>query len=648
MIRTRAILHFWQNTQNSVLVRSTSNPLVNSHSLFFRQANTPINLKRNFLSLTLGNRELQRTFTSEISKVQPFGASNFRALIEPMATPGKHCLFVDKSLFIKNILDDSSEVILITRAKGFGKTLNMSMLHHFFSKEVDGKLTKELFDNLKISKYPNYVKRYQGVFPVIFLTFKEIKNDTFKEAQEDFYRLISKAYEIHEKSVLSNINISVRDKKDYELILGGKAPAAIIKSALKNLTYLLNKTYGVKPIVLIDDYDTPIQIAYAKNYYQEMADFMKGFFLAGLKDNSYLEKAVLTGILGIPKESIFSDFNNVNTYSLLDSHYEEDFGFTEKEVRELLKRYDLDKNIKEVDEWYNGYQIGNTIVYNPWSVASYVQEKGRIGAYWVNTSENSLIKDLLIHSSPQFKFQFGLLLQDKPIEILIDEHVSFSTIEKNELMVWSLMLMSGYLKAKVMKRTEQSYLWGHFCQLTIPNNETKNLYKKFIAEWLSGVNNALIFNEFINRLLVGNMENFETHLRVIMLQIFSIYDIKSKNLEKFFHGFMLGLFAGVDKNHYEITFNGGHGLDKYDIIIVPENTEKLGIIIEIQNIDKGGLKDLKHAAINAVEQLDDQYDMAALLDGIKSRLKIGIAFSDKELAIAYRIDNLDQKLTIGR
>ncbi len=565
----------------------------------------------------------------------PIGVSDFRKIIETRDSAGKPYLFVDKTLLIKDIIDDLTEVKLITRPRRFGKTLNMSMLHHFFAKTVSNEPTEHLFSGLKIAAYDQCMK-HQGRYPIIFLSFKDIKSSSFKSAYEDFCKLLSQAYEQHEH-VLSDSKLTERQKNLYNGILNRDAPESDVRTALKDLTFYLHQGYGVKPIVLIDEYDTPIQTAYIKNYYEEMVTLMREFLGAGLKDNAYLERAILTGVLRVSKESIFSGLNNIKTYSILNHQYGKYFGFTEDEVSQLLTKTNLGSHINDVKTWYNGYQIGSAIIYNPWSIVNYIQERGRLSAYWVNTSDNALIKDLLIRSSELFKGQFELLLKDNSIEMLIDEHLAFNHLDLNESAIWALLLMSGYLKAIFIKNENNEPLY----QLKIPNKEVKDLYKKLIAEWLSGVNNATVFNTFLSHLLNGEMKDFEDALQRIMLQTFSIYDVNAKNPERFYHGFMLGILSGIDQNHYIIDSNKESGLGRYDILVMPNDTTKLGIVLEIKSIDENNNKSLKTVASEAIQQINArQYHAILLQHNIKRCLKIGIAFKGKGLAVEHTIDQI--------
>ena len=562
----------------------------------------------------------------------PIGISDFRKLIEFKDSKGDPYLFVDKSLFVKEIIEDPSNVILITRPRRFGKTLNMSLLHHFFAKELDNKPTAQLFENLKISSYKEFMK-YQGKSPVIFLTFKDIKSSNFESAYAALYKLIRSVYEEHEY-VLNDTKLTDRQKERFNLILNEQASESDVKSSLSDLTFFVYQYYGVKPIVLIDEYDTPIHTAYLEKYYKEMITFMREFLGSGLKDNSYLERAVLSGILRISKESLFSGLNNLKVYTLLNSRYGEHFGFTDEEVQQLLERTELSNTRTEVATWYNGYQAGgDTILYNPWSIVNYIQEQGKFRPYWVNTSDNALIKNLLIQSSNAFKTQFESLLLGNAIEKLINENVAFDHLENNESALWTLLLMSGYLKVTSIKETDQ----GPLCLLEVPNKEVRGLYRNFFAEWLSGVNDAMVFNNFLNEFLIGNMASFEENLKRILLQTCSVYDVKGKNPEKFYHGFILGLISGIDNNLYVIESNKESGLGRYDIIVAPKDPARLGIILEIKSISQDTPEAIKAAAEEAVQQINShQYDQTTLLKNVKNSLKIGIAFSGKELAISYQ------------
>jgi hypothetical protein len=363
----------------------------------------------------------------------PIGCDNFRKVLDSGLS------FVDKSLFIKEVLDHrEAEVTLITRPRRFGKTFNLSMLHHFLAQEVYGGSTQGLFDGLKIMEAGDQYQQHHGKYPVIFVTFKEIKATDFENAYEQLRSLMAEVYSEHE-FLLSSAKLSLPQKKAFESVLEQQASKADVTAALKHLTRFLFSHYGVKPWLLIDEYDTPIQASYVHHYYEPMITLMRNLFGSALKTNPYLHRAVVTGVLRIAKESLFSGLNNLVVYSLLRTEYGQHFGFTEEEMDQILKQAQLEKNAQQIKAWYNGYQSGDVTVYNPWSVANCVGNKGELIPYWVNTSDNRLIRDLLINSSASFKEQFECLLQDKPVERFIDENTVFGDLTQNETAAWSLL-----------------------------------------------------------------------------------------------------------------------------------------------------------------------------------------------------------------
>jgi hypothetical protein len=361
---------------------------------------------------------------------------------------------------------------------------------------------------------------------------------------------------------------------------------------------------------------------------------MRGLFSAGLKSNPYLYRAMLTGILRVSKESLFSGLNNLKVYSVLNSKYSEHFGFTEAEVNSLFTQTNLKNDPEQIKEWYNGYKIGGTVIYNPWSIVNCIQEQGVLKPYWVNTSDNTLVKDLLIQSSTQFKHKFELLLEGKVVEQFIDENFVFTELKGNEAAVWSLLLMTGYLKAVFSKETEQ----GTLCQLQVPNQEIRNLYRKIIEQWLSNGKGVQWYNEFLNYLLTGNVEGFKASLGDIMMQTISVYDI-AREPEAFYQGLMIGLTASLDKSDYEKKSNRESGYGRYDIAIIPRDTNKLAIILELKSVtppkkEKNLAPMLRQEAKEALTQIDhNKYTAELKQRGIRNVLKIGLAFSGKEFYV---------------
>ncbi|MBS0185715.1 MAG: AAA family ATPase, partial [Proteobacteria bacterium] len=370
----------------------------------------------------------------------PIGESDFRTIIEEKFN------FVDKTLFIKEVIEEGPKVILITRPRRFGKTLNLSMLQYFFAPEVRGIPTKGLFEGLKISQEPLY-EEYQGKIPVISLSFKDVKEDSFEKAYDKIYEIIVGLYKNFSYLQKSDI-FSEEFKFLYNCLLKREANQAQLENSLKELTEYLFAYHKTPPLILIDEYDTPIHAGYLNGFYDKIVSFFRNFFSVSLKDNPCLYKAVLTGILRVSRESLFSGLNHLEVYSVLNSKFSSYFGFTEGEVEGLLHQAQMDDKITEVKDWYNGYHMSDETVYNPWSIINFIQKGGVLQPYWVNTSDNELIKTLLTGSSFSFKDDFEGLLQGTSREETIDENIVFSDLDKgDESAIWSLFLMTGYLTA---------------------------------------------------------------------------------------------------------------------------------------------------------------------------------------------------------
>jgi len=551
------------------------------------------------------------------------GYDNFGSIVE------NNLNFVDKTLFIKEIIDDdSSQIILITRPRRFGKTLNLTMLQYFFAAEVIGKSTRGIFDNLKIAQAGEHYMQQQGQYPVIFLTLKDVKHQHYEVAYQNLYMVMRDVYLQHHY-LLDSPKLTDTHKAVFSAMFADEIKAAVVIDSLKHLSYCLYLHHGVKPWLLIDEYDSPIHASYVHGYYNEIINLLRDFFSTTLKTNPYLHRAVITGILRVAKESLFSGLNNLAVYSPLCAEYSEHFGFTEAEVNDLLRSENLDKQAPEIQRWYNGYQIGNTILYNPWSIANCLKQKGMLQPYWVNTSDNALIKDLLLASSTDFKSQFELLLSGQPIEKLIDENIVFGDLKKNETAVWSLLLMTGYLKVIAQQRTERGLL---LCRLATPNQEIHSLYRQIIEQWLSNGHGVEWYDKFLQYLLNGDVEKFTTALEEVMLRIVSVHDV-AKQPEAFYHGLFLGFTVSLDAKHYLLKSNREAGLGRYDIAILPKDPEKLGILIECK---AARAKDkLETIAKQALTQINTQQYTAELQHyNINRLLKIGIAFRGKKLKVS--------------
>ncbi len=563
----------------------------------------------------------------------PIGYDNFREIIDQQLT------FVDKSLFIKDFIDDNgTKVALITRPRRFGKTLNLSMLHHFFAAEVHGKPTNGLFKGLKIMEQGDLYAQHQGKYPVVSLSFKDVKDSDPNLNYANLKNLLARVFGEYQ-FLLDSPQVPSDKKKNFEAVLKNEADESRIKTALFDLTSCLYSYYNQGVILFMDEYDTPIQSGYVHGYYPNIVEFMRHFFGAGLKGNPYLHRALLTGILRVSKESLFSGLNNLEVYSLLRSEYSQYFGFTTEEVALLLQESHLDVTLEAIQTWYNGYQVGNTVVYNPWSIVNCIKRQGVLQPYWVNTSDNALIKELLIQSSTSFKNEFEGLLEGNTTEKFIDENFVFPDLKKNPSVVWSLLWMTGYLEVVSSEETLQ----GTLCQLQIPNQEIRNLYRHIIEQWLSNGKGIEWYNQFLQDLLTGNVAGFEEGLRDIMLQTASVHDL-AREPEAFYQGLMLGLTASLDKNHYEKKSNRESGYGRYDIAIIPKDTSKLAILLELKSV-KAAKKDneedlderLQKEARLALEQIENHAYQAELQQrGLQDILNIGLAFCGKTFQMAVK------------
>lgn len=563
----------------------------------------------------------------------PIGQSDFKKIVE-----GGFKL-IDKSLLIPEILKEA-EVILITRPRRFGKTLNMSMLRYFFAKDVHGQPTQNLFNNLKVAQAGDIIQQHQGKYPVIFLSFKDIKESSFELAYDKIYETLIALYD--EFSYLQESSALSEHQKDFfKQILKREANQAQLENSLQMLSLCLFKHHGEKVIILIDEYDTPIQSGYLKDYYERTIALFRNFFGAALKDNPHLFKAVLTGILRISRESLFSGLNNLKVYSVLHPQFGSFFGFTETEVAELLDKAQLQNKASELKHWYNGYHFGNTVLYNPWSIVNCIQDGGSFKTFWINTSDNELIKSLLLKSSADFKHRLEILLEGSPIERLIDENVVFPDLKKNtDSAIWSFLVMTGYLKIGTHEDTNR----GSLCQLAIPNQEIRNLYQTIIESWLANGRGLEWYTEFLNNLLTGKMEAFKRDLQHIMEHTVSAHDV-GKEPEAFYHGLMIGLTASLSKQeNYEIKSNRESGYGRYDYVILSRDPEKLSLILEFKQATLSQTKAnnteieslLKTLAQEALQQIDQRaYATELKQRGITKILKIGIAFNAKHFGLAY-------------
>jgi len=560
----------------------------------------------------------------------PVGVSDFKELItykNPATDDGY--AFVDKTNLIDEITRDGSKVIVLTRPRRFGKTINLSMLSYFFNiqnKEENSKL----FEGLNISNQKEIFDKEQGKYPVIFISFKDVKQSGFQEAKSKIVELLSTLFDPF-RFILNESDISDSDKLKFKSILDANADNARLTSSLNILTRVLNTYYKKPVILLIDEYDTPMHSAYLGGYYDEMVSFMRSILGESLKDNTNIHKAILTGILRISKESIFSGLNNVKVRTILSSQYSDAFGFTEDEVEEFLSKSGLDYQIDNIRNWYNGYLFGGATLYNPWSIINLADQGGETAPYWANTSSNELIKKILIQSDEDTKDKIFMLLNGEDVTETIDEHLAFQDLDQSRSALWTLFLMSGYLKVVSQKKDD---LYGPICTMKIPNMEVESIYAKTFREWISGNKGILWYQELLKNLTEGNIEPFKEQLKYILEHVSSVHDVTKKTQESFYHGVAIGLVSGLKREYY-IQSNRESGQGFYDLAIIPKNGKDLAIVMEFKSLHNAEQKQLDEAAQEALAQIDNKgYVTEAKSKTVGKVLKLGIAFSGKTLCLA--------------
>lgn len=562
-------------------------------------------------------------------KKLPIGVDNFHKLVS------SDYLFCDKTAMIADLLQNGEEVTLITRPRRWGKTLNMSMLQHFFSSEVNRVSTAGLFDDLAISKLDDgrYIKQYQGKHPVIMISFKDINADNFEGAYNAVYRLILKIYSAY-TYLLKSDEINEIQLGQLHTILNKQANQQELEASLELLSQCLYQHHGQKVYILIDEYDTPLNKAYGNSdYLDAMVTFMRNLFSACLKGNTTLERGVLTGILRVSKDSMLSGLNNLDSYTMLDEEYSPHFGFSEAEVSSLFEETSLSTSIEEIRNWYNGYKVGNVVMYNPWSIISCINRSGRFDVYWVNTGNNDLIKQLVLSSNPSIKEQFEQLMQREVLTVFIDKHLSFDLLNTSETAFWSLLLFSGYLTWEKSNLSSNSDLYD--CVIKIPNNEVRRLYNRFFQEWLlNKFPSQSKYDTFLNYLMVGKVDAFARDLSLYLLQSASFFDTTSgKQGESFYHGFVLAMLASISDRYY-IRSNRESGLGRYDVLLIPKENAK-ALLLEFKHVCKE--EELESAAKLALEQIQIQAYHTELLQHphVQEVVEVGIAFSVKSVLAAY-------------
>lgn len=555
-----------------------------------------------------------------MKKRLPIGISDFKILREG------DFAYVDKSLLIQEILEKGSTVSLIPRMRRFGKTLNLSMLRYFFEKNEED--TSHLFQGLKIWQ-DEKARSFQGKFPVIFLTLKDIKQATWEESQLALRRLIADEFERHQKLLEDEI-LTEREKELFRRILTDDEDLTLYEQSLFYLSGWLERAYSERVILLIDEYDTPAHAAYVGGYYDQMISFLRNWLSGGLKDNRSLEKGVLTGILRLAKESIFSGLNNISTYSLLNESFKDKFGLLEREVLTLLKDYGLEEKGQEVRRWYNGYRVGSQAgIYNPWSVLKWIEEGGVFTPYWVNTSDNALMKHLITQGSGALKGDVEKLLNQEAVEKNLEEGIVLTALQETPSALWSLLLFSGYLTLK------GNYHYGHPTSLGIPNLEVRELYKAIIQEWFFKTLHEENYRLLLQSLVKGDTDTFLQIFQDFLLSSVSVFDVAAEEPEKIYHAFVLGMLVGL-QGRYEVKSNRESGYGRYDVMLIPKNSDELGIVLEFKKAR--AQESLEQAATQALSQIEEmQYQRELVQRGIQRTLWLALAFKGKRVEMKTKV-----------
>ena len=547
----------------------------------------------------------------------PIGVDNFKELRE------KNYYFVDKTRFIKELVDGHSKVTLLTRPRRFGKTLTLSMLRYFFTLE-EAEENRALFAGLDIEKAGEEYMQKQGSRPVIFLTLKEVQQDSFDLEMTKMALCLSKLYRDY-LFLLDSAALDETDKNTFRQIRSHSADRPTMENALADLCRYLYLYYGKKPILLLDEYDAPIIASWEYDYYKDCILFMKRFLGAALKTNDYLDFAVLTGVSRVSKESIFSDLNNLDVCSVLSYKYSEILGFTAQEAERLLMDNGVGNKMTELKEWYDGYRFGETEIYNPWSVIKYVDNNCTFAPYWLNTSGNVILHELLKRIDGQRREELTGLVNFQTVKAMIDEGVIYPEIKENPNALYMMLMTSGYLKS-VKQYQDRNFI--DWCLLKIPNREVLSAYKREILTHLTGRGGEVLLYNMLDAMTEGRAAAFQKYLRRVLRDMVSYHD--TGDGESFYHGLMLELTVLMEGD-YRVKSNRESGYGRFDIAFFPVNNASPGVILELKAA-KGitAEEELMPLAEEALKQIDDKEYIAELTEqGVKEIWRYGVAFSGK-------------------
>lgn len=539
--------------------------------------------------------------------------------------------YIDKTHFIEEWWNTKDKVTLITRPRRFGKTLTMSMVEYFFSVEHKD---AGLFENLAIWEKQEY-RDLQGTYPVISISFSDIKENSFQQVRNKICEIIVDLYNHYD--FLAEGELLNQREKEYFYKVSSSMEDSEISIAIRRLSGYLFRYYGKKVIILLDEYDTPVLEAYTGGYWQELITFTRSLFNATFKNNPYLERGIMTGITRISKESIFSDLNNLEVVTTTSEKYADTFGFTEQEVFETLENYGFADKKEEVKYWYDGFCFGShTDIYNPWSIINYLDKK-TVGPYWTNTSSNTLVGQLIQQGDKYLKETFEKLVKGQSIYAEIDEQIAFEQLDREENAIWSLLLASGYLKVMGFQ-IEKKYGWKRIYELQITNFEVMLMFRNMVSNWFAQASSS--YNDFIKSLLQGDLKAMNVYMNRVALTTFSCFDTGKRpsaeqQPERFYHGFVLGLMVELE-GRYVITSNRESGFGRYDVLLEPQNKKDYAIILEFKVFDpdvETSLEDTVQKALNQIEI--KKYETVLLQKGIPAdRIrKYGFAFCGKDVLI---------------
>lgn len=562
-------------------------------------------------------RKTPKVNIQPVRKPLPIGVSNY-------SDACKYYYYVDKTLLIKDFLDERAKVSLFTRPRRFGKTLTMDMLKTFF--EISDQDTSILFQDKNIWQCGEAYQQHQGKYPVIFLSFKDVKCDTWK----DTYKLITQIIDlefIRHAELATSEKVTIRDY--YQRIVSGNADESEYAFSLKHLSQMLREHYGVAPIIIIDEYDTPIQQGHSKDFYEKIIEFMRNLFSGCLKDNdANLSFGFLTGILRIAKESIFSGLNNLSINSILDNKYSQYFGFTAEEVRTMAAYHNASDKFDEICEWYDGYKFGHTDIFNPWSVINYFNKNCKPERFWENTGSNSIISEVLEEADEEIFENLNDLLQGNAFTTYVDTNVIYPEIKKNPSSVYSFLLVAGYLKVWKTGITDQGDL---MCKVSLPNKEITLVYKKEIINRLQRFTSQSVAIKIQEALYTQNITKLQNSIQKYLMETVSCYDTPNENA---YHMLLLGLCAIMNDKYY-ITSNRESGGGRFDIQLMPRVPSLPGFLIEVKAKKDCSSHKLEELSRVALEQIiDRQYDTEMSSKGITQIIKYGIAFSGKDVRIS--------------